>query len=650
MAFRRFYPRYRRYARGRRFGARPRRLPFALRQFRAARRSYPSSKWGYTFIPRSADTLQSFGESYKKATEAQRALRQQNRYYGRGKYSLKQFGRDAWHFGKPILRQAGAVALDAAKLAVQQGLSGAGMYTGNGMYTGTGEYESNGEDSATVTNDLVSGGTPSVAQFASAGDESGALAISNREYLGDIYGNQIGTVGGLPIAFNKQVYNLNPGLEKSFPWLSQLASNYEEYEFKQLMFTFKSTVADINSNNGQVGTVIMATTYNANAADFIDKAGMMQYAHASSLKVTDDGIHGVECDPSKLSGSPGKFVRYSDLDLQDLNQYDHGKFQIAIANTPSSLANNSIGELWVSYTLVLRKPKIVSAKALTVSRFLAVTTSESNTGAVMSGWPNIQHVLGGTKDTTGTQLCLAKQNSLAVEIQSAQDPSKAFIPTWLGPHYSFNGTRSDASRPANHGVQELYITTVPAMATACRFPASFAGAVELRIRVEIMLATTTTWESTEVMRLNPPIFFGNIQPIRDVYASTNEPVNDATDNDRPSWFTRTIVSAMVPSTFTYSCDLVCHVYVSPATNGSDNGWYYRSTGDTGVNQGATSDAYGLLWNISTGTDGTDLINHKCAYTLKQSVIEMVEYNTTLNTSPSGDGIKFVKPDKSLVIL
>jgi hypothetical protein len=48
-----------------------------------------------------------------------------------------------------------------------------------------------------------------------------------------VYGNpDLG--GGVIEDFQNQSILLNPGLEASFPWLSQVAQNFEEYEFVQL--------------------------------------------------------------------------------------------------------------------------------------------------------------------------------------------------------------------------------------------------------------------------------------------------------------------------------------------------------------------------------------------------------------------------------
>lgn len=115
----------------------------------------------------------------------------------------------------------------------------------------------------------------------------------------------------------------------------------------------------------------MATNYNAAKPSFTDKQEMMEYAHASSTKVTASMLHGVECDPKKLGGSKTRYVRTAPVaTAEDIKTYDHGKFQIAFANTPVAYANQTLGELWVSYTVKLSKPKFSVARGMNIQRAL----------------------------------------------------------------------------------------------------------------------------------------------------------------------------------------------------------------------------------------------------------------------------------------
>jgi hypothetical protein len=171
------------------------------------------------------------------------------------------------------------------------------------------------------------------------------------------------------------------------------------------VWTFRSTTSDIGSSTtGQVGTVILATNYNPDQPLFTDKKTMMEYYGAASVKATESLLSGVECDAKKLSGSSGKYVRTNPvLSNTDLKSYDAGVFQVAVANTPTAYANLSLGELWVSYTVVLRKPKFYSTLGFGIGRDLFVSGG-SETAALLMG-PQVS-LLNGLQNNIGCAVTL----------------------------------------------------------------------------------------------------------------------------------------------------------------------------------------------------------------------------------------------------
>ena len=125
--------------------------------------------------------------------------------------------------------------------------------------------------------------------------DTGAIILSHREFVGNVYGPSAGK------DFEVQAFTLNPGLEDTFPWLAQIAGNYEEYQMMQLMFSFKSTVSNFQTSTGVTGTVLSATQYDTNQRLFEDKKTIMETHGATSCKATQNLVAGVECDPTKLS-------------------------------------------------------------------------------------------------------------------------------------------------------------------------------------------------------------------------------------------------------------------------------------------------------------------------------------------------------------
>jgi hypothetical protein len=107
--------------------------------------------------------------------------------------------------------------------------------------------------------------------------------------------------------------------------------------------------------------------------------------------------HGVECDPrqSAISGS-GLYCRASPQKPgEDLKTYDLGVFSLAVSGTPTSFANQPIGELWVEYTFKMRKPKL----------FTGIGSGVSTDIYYGSGTFSVDNWMG-------TQILTAQQNNI----------------------------------------------------------------------------------------------------------------------------------------------------------------------------------------------------------------------------------------------
>jgi hypothetical protein len=256
-----------------------------------------------------------------------------------------------------------------------------------GIAAGYGDYTA-----PAVSNDIVNGGGASVVpSFKPLGDGNG-VCITHREFISDIFGPE--TAGG----FQNTVYSINPALVRTFPWLAQVAANYEEYTMRQLIFTYRSTVTDFVANNGQVGSIIMATQYNPSDSPFASKQDAMEYDLAESGKVSMNMLHGVECDPKQLSGAAGKFTRAGPVTgSQDLKQYDWGNLNVAISNIPAQFENQALGELWVSYTVELRKPKFFVSRGLSIQRdtFVAYASPDAFGDVAKDSLVGNQNRIGG---------------------------------------------------------------------------------------------------------------------------------------------------------------------------------------------------------------------------------------------------------------
>jgi len=216
-------------------------------------------------------------------------------------------------------------------------LRGAGRWLGSGIgnILGSGDYELMGP--MPKYNVLMSD-----AQIPKFSTTRQTNVVCHREYIADISGTA---------AFTLAQFALNPGLSNTFPWLSTVAENYQEYRFHGLIFEFRSLITDFVSS-GAPGVVIAATNYNADAPLFNSKQEMENSEYAVATKPTLNLVHAIECDVSQTI-LPERFVRTGSVPSgQDLRLYDLGNVQLATQGNPVQL----LGELWVSYCVEFYKP------------------------------------------------------------------------------------------------------------------------------------------------------------------------------------------------------------------------------------------------------------------------------------------------------
>lgn len=190
------------------------------------------------------------------------------------------------------------------------------------------------------------------------------FVIRHREYITDVY-SAAGAANGVS-PFNNVTYNINPGQFNCFPWLSQIAGKFEQYRIEGILFEYKSMYSDaVVTQNGALGNVILATEYNAGQPAFVNKQQMENYEFAQSCKPSLSVVHPVECARNQ-SVLTELYVRPGSVPQgEDIKTYDFGTFQIATVGVPLGAAGAAVnlGELWLSYQIVLLKPKIFTSGA-----------------------------------------------------------------------------------------------------------------------------------------------------------------------------------------------------------------------------------------------------------------------------------------------
>jgi len=185
----------------------------------------------------------------------------------------------------------------------------------------------------------------------------GGTIVRHREYLGPVVTS---SVAG---EFKINSYPLNPAQSKTFPWLSAIAAQFEEYKPNGLMFEYKSTASDAiaSSTNLALGQCMLCTQYDPTDPEFISDVQLLNYTWAQSGKVSDNIQHFVECDPKQSPLSHLYTREGAPSDDADLRFSDFGRFSIATSGLQGT--NVQIGQLWVTYEFIMYKPKLGDAGA-----------------------------------------------------------------------------------------------------------------------------------------------------------------------------------------------------------------------------------------------------------------------------------------------
>ena len=148
-------------------------------------------------------------------------------------------------------------------------------------------------------------------------NSSAGFIVRHREYITDVVAHA---------AFTNVSFALNPGMNQTFPWLAGVAASFESYEWRGLVLEYKTNYSDAISTTGSLGTVIMATSYNANDVAFTNKLEMENYEFANSNKPSLSVYHPVECERNQ-NVLNHLYVRTGAVGTQDLRMYDLGIFR-----------------------------------------------------------------------------------------------------------------------------------------------------------------------------------------------------------------------------------------------------------------------------------------------------------------------------------
>lgn len=209
---------------------------------------------------------------------------------------------------------------------------------------------------------------PRVQYLASAPDR---IRIRHREYVGDLKSSTT-------FALQMKV-SINPGLEKSFPWLSAIASRYETYKFIELKFEFATSLP-----SNSAGGIYAAVDYDAADAAPSQKSELANFAEMTKTVVWSNGQLSKSSPANLGKMANSRYLRYGELAPNlDVKTYDVGNFLVytdACANSGSVL-----GEVFVEYTVEFQTPQLHTPSPMEESARVVAAQGMSRNGVFGTG-------------------------------------------------------------------------------------------------------------------------------------------------------------------------------------------------------------------------------------------------------------------------
>jgi len=174
------------------------------------------------------------------------------------------------------------------------------------------------------------------------GPVPGSITIRHREFIQDVSLN-----AGIYEAIQ---FRVNPGDPNTFPWLAQLAVNYETYVFKRLSFSLQTE--NPTTARGYMG---LSPDYDAQDEAPISKAGAMAYASAVRSPAWGDCT--LQCRPADLATKGKRYVREDETipTGTDVRLYDCANMHVISGGATSGL---DAAELYVEYEVQLFTPQL----------------------------------------------------------------------------------------------------------------------------------------------------------------------------------------------------------------------------------------------------------------------------------------------------
>lgn len=199
---------------------------------------------------------------------------------------------------------------------------------------------------------------------------SNGLRVKHREYLYDL-------VGGTTFSWDS--LQINPGLRDTFPWLCNIAAQYEQYQFHKLEFHFQPTCSTTTP-----GTVAIVIDYDPVDPGPETKTDALAYASS---------VYGSSWTPLSHRSTKSNLVKHTRLYTRhasqpantDLKTYDVGTLFLCADGQGSAI---TLGGVWVEYDVELFTPQLVDSSQV---GYMSTTPSNDPTYVFGTSGPVLQN-------------------------------------------------------------------------------------------------------------------------------------------------------------------------------------------------------------------------------------------------------------------
>lgn len=231
-------------------------------------------------------------------------------------------------------------------------------------WLGSGDYN-------VSTNSIVNQTLRGTSSIPSMHNNGQSVVVRHKEFVMEVRGATAFTV--------RSSFDINPGRHETFPWLAGVASRFQEYRIKGLVWHYvPSSGAAVSGTNAALGTVMLQTSYRSNDSPPSNKNEVLNEYWSSESVPSEAFCHPIECDP-KENPFNVQYVRTDAVPTGDSKLlYDLGQTHLCVSGQQAD--DVVLGDLWCTYEIELKKP-IVESNVTSTTRCCDILS----TGTITSG-------------------------------------------------------------------------------------------------------------------------------------------------------------------------------------------------------------------------------------------------------------------------